>query len=129
MRKEQVVRLAVAGVGNCASSLIEGIAHYRRQLDNTRGLLFPILGGHAVSDIEVVAAFDVSRNKVGRPLSEAILQPPNNFVRIVPEVRVDNRTVVQRGPTLDGNPPHLAVLVPESGDPAVDGAAVLPQRK
>jgi myo-inositol-1-phosphate synthase len=72
MKKELQSRLAVAGVGNCASSLIEGIAHYRRQLDNTRGLLFPILGGHAVSDIEVVAAFDVSQNKVGRPLGEAI---------------------------------------------------------
>jgi myo-inositol-1-phosphate synthase len=129
MRKEQGIRLAVAGVGNCASSLIEGIAHYRQDLDNTRGLLFPVLGGYAVSDIEVVAAFDVSSRKVGRPLGEAILQAPNNFVRIVPEVRVDNRTVVQRGPTLDGNPPHLAVLVNESTAKPVDVAAVLKERQ
>jgi myo-inositol-1-phosphate synthase len=125
MREGQAIRLAIAGVGNCASSLIEGIAYYRQHPDDARGLLFPLLGGYAVGDIEVVAAFDVSREKVGRPLYEAILQPPNNLARIAGEVTVDNRTIVQRGPTLDGNPPHLAALVPESSVPAADVAALL----
>lgn len=126
---KQAIRLAVAGVGNCAASLIEGVAHYHQHQGDARGLLFPLLGGYAVSDIEVVAAFDISSTKVGRPLCEAILQPPNNFVRIVGEVVLDNRTIVQRGPTLDGNPPHLAAMVPESSVPAVEVAAVLRERK
>src|SRR5262249_2663697 len=77
-----------------------------------------------VGDIEVVAAFDVSRNKVGRPLHEAIHQPPNNFVRI-PNVRIDNRTLVLRAPTLDGNPEHLARLVEESPQSPIDVARAL----
>jgi myo-inositol-1-phosphate synthase len=121
---ERPIRLAVAGIGNCAGSLIEGIAHYRRQQDHCRGLLFPVLGGYAVSDIEVVAAFDIARDKVGRAVSEAIYQAPNNFVR-VPGASVADSTVVLRGPTLDGNPPHLAALVRESTEPPVDVAAAL----
>ena len=121
----KAIRLAVAGIGNCASSLIEGIAYYRQHPDDQRGLLFPVLGGYSVHAIEVVAAFDIALGKVGRPLGEAILQPPNNFVRIPGHPRVDSPTVVERGPSLDGNPPHLAVLVPESPAPPVDVAAVL----
>ena len=124
-KREKAVRLAIAGIGNCASSLIEGISYYREHAEDERGLLFPILGGYSVRDIDIVAAFDISREKVGHPLSQAILQPPNNFVRIPGEMKVDDRIVVQRGPTLDGNPPHLALLVPESSAPAVDVAAVL----
>ena len=119
------IRVGVAGVGNCAASLIEGIAHYARDRADTRGLLFPILGGFAVGDIEVCAAFDISGVKVGRRLGEAILQPPNNFVRVPGVGTVESPCLVQRGPTLDGNPPHLAVLVPESNEPVVDVAAVL----
>src|SRR5437867_9272033 len=127
-RRNKTIRLAVAGVGNCASSLIEGISYYRQHPEDKRGLLFPVLGGYSIGDIDVVAAFDISRDKVGRSLAEAMGQPPNNFVRI-PGVEVDNLTVVQRGPTLDGNPPHLAMLVPESSAPSVDVAAVLRQSK
>src|SRR5262245_39647561 len=117
------IRLAIAGIGNCAGSLIEGIA-YHRQRDDAHGLLFPVLGGYAVGDIEVVAAFDIARDKVGRPLAEAIHQPPNNFLRI-PGIAVSERTVVLRGPTLDGNPAHLALLVPESDASPVDVTAAL----
>src|SRR2546429_3208290 len=102
--RNERIRLAIAGVGNCAGSLLEGIAYYRER-DETPGLLFPLLGGHAVNDIEVVAAYDVARDKVGCPVSEAIHQPPNNFVRIA-DVTVSERTVVMRGPSLDGNPAH-----------------------
>jgi myo-inositol-1-phosphate synthase len=119
-----VIRLAIAGIGNCASSLVEGIAFYRQHPDNTSGLLFPRLPGHAVADIDVVAAFDVSQAKVGRPLREAIHQAPNQFVRIA-GVDVDNETIVQRAPTLDGNPPHLAQFVHESAAPPVDVAGAL----
>lgn len=119
-----VIRLAIAGIGNCASSLIEAIAYHRDRPEDTHGLLFPRLAGYGVGDIEVVAAFDVSRNKVGRPLHEAIHQAPNNFVRI-PSVRIDNRTPVQRAPTLDGNPHHLACLVEESPAAPIDVARAL----
>ncbi len=120
---QKSIRLAIAGVGNCAGSLIQGLAFYRQNPHNTLGLLFPQLGGYSVRDIEVVAAFDISANKVGRPLAEAIYQPPNNFVRIpgVPVADlVSDRVIVQRGPTLDGNPPHLAEFVPVSPAPEAD---------
>jgi myo-inositol-1-phosphate synthase len=125
MKNKKAIRLAVAGVGNCAASLIEGISYYRQNGQDQRGLLFPVLGGHSVGDIEVVAAFDISAKKVGRPLGEAMLQPPNNFVRIPGDIVVGNSIVVQRGATLDGNPPDLAQLVPESSAPPADVAAVL----
>lgn len=118
------VRVAIAGVGNCAGSLIEGLAFYRENPENDQGLLFPLLAGYSVRDIEVVAAFDINARKVGLPLSQAIYQPPNNFTRIL-GVRVDNPVIVQRGPVLDGNPPHLAVFVPESGAPEADVPAAL----
>ncbi len=128
-KPDKTIRLAVAGIGNCASSLIEGISYYRRHPEDERGLLFPVLGGYSVGDIEVVAAFDISAEKVGRPLCEAILQAPNNFVRIPGKIKVDDPASVQRGPTLDGNPPHLAVLVAESSALPVDIAAVLRENK
>lgn len=119
-----VIRVAVAGLGNCASSLIEGLDYYRRHPQACVGLLFPVLAGYSVGDIEVVAAFDVSALKVGRPIGEAIYQPPNNFVRH-PDARVECQTRVMRGPTLDGNPPHLARFVDESPEPPADVVAVL----
>ena len=76
------IRVAVAGVGNCAGSMIEGLAYYREHPETDQGLLFPVLAGASVRDIQIVAAFDISVRKVGQPLSTAIYQPPNNFVRI-----------------------------------------------
>jgi myo-inositol-1-phosphate synthase len=118
------IRVAIAGLGNCASSLIEGIYHYRQNPEIDAGLLFPNLCGYSVRDIQVVAAFDVSSLKVGKPVCEAIYQMPNNFVRI-PGVEVDDAGYVFRGPTLDGNPEHLARFVPESSDSPVDVVSVL----
>lgn len=118
------IRVAVAGVGNCAASLIEGICYYRQHPGVDAGLLFPELSGYRVPQIEVVAAFDVSQRKVGKPLDVAIYQAPNNFVRL-PEVEVDFTAPVYRGPTLDGNPEHLRRFVPESTHPPVDAAEML----
>jgi myo-inositol-1-phosphate synthase len=100
------IRIAIAGVGNCASSLVQGIGHYRDAPD-AAGLLHPQLGGYRVSDIEVVAAFDVDRRKVGRPLHDALLAPPNNTKRFHP-LPPGAGVVVQMGPVLDGVPPHMA---------------------
>ena len=118
------INVAIAGLGNCASSLIEGISHYRQHPETNAGLLFPRLCGYSVRDIEIVAAFDISLSKVGRPLNEAIHQFPNNFVPIQ-GVRVDFDISVLRGPTLDGNPGHLAQFVSESPLYPVDVGSVL----
>ena len=96
------VRVAIVGVGNCATSLIQGV-HYYRDADPTAtvpGLMHVMFGDYHVSDIEFVAAFDVDDMKVGKDLSEAINASQNNTIKIaeVPTLGID----VQRGPTLDG---------------------------
>lgn len=101
------IRLAVAGVGNCASSLLQGLEYYRnRESAPTAGLLHPEIGGYRLSDIQPVAAFDVDRRKVGRPLEEAVFAPPNCtaiFQRELPHYGV----TVQMGPVLDGVAAHM----------------------
>lgn len=103
------IRLAIAGVGNCASSLIQGL-HYYRDVDSNDedvpGLMHNVLGGYRISDIKPVAAFDVDERKVGRDLSEAIFAKPNctaTFFRDVPDLGVK----VMRGPVLDGVADHM----------------------
>lgn len=118
------IRVAIAGLGNCASSLIEGIQYYRQNPESNDGLLFPNLAGYSVCDIDVVTAFDISALKVGKPIKDAIYQAPNNFVRI-PGMQVDRNARVFRGPTLDGNPAHLANLVHESEEEPVDVVSIL----
>jgi myo-inositol-1-phosphate synthase len=118
------IRVAVAGLGNCASSLIEGLAYYRANSETDGGLLFPVLAGYSVREIHIVCALDISARKVGKSLGTAIYAAPNNFLRI-PNVQVDSNVTVLRGPTLDGNPEHLARFVPESPEPAVDVPAAL----
>jgi myo-inositol-1-phosphate synthase len=118
------INLAIAGLGNCAASLIEGISFYRQRPADHDGLLFPSLGGYTVCDIDVVVAFDIGRAKVGASVQQAIYQEPNNFVRIS-GVRVDCDAPVLRGPTLDGNPEHLARFVAEAEQQPVDVAAAL----
>ena len=96
------IRLAIAGVGNCASSLVQGIEYYRDAdpTESVPGLMHVELGGYHVRDIEVVAAFDVDAEKVGLDVGKAIFAGPNNTIRFsdVPELGV----TVQRGPTFDG---------------------------
>ncbi len=118
------IRVAIAGLGNCSGALIEGLSHYKQNPDLEDGLLFPMFAGYGVGDIEIVAAFDISERKVGRPIEEAIYAAPNNFVRNQ-DAKVRNSIPVSRGPTLDGNPEHLAKFVPESSEPPVDVPTVL----
>ncbi|WP_247886929.1 inositol-3-phosphate synthase [Azospirillum sp. SYSU D00513] len=119
------LRVAIVGVGNCASSLVQGVHHYRNAAEDTDvpGLMHVRLGGYHVGDIEFSAAFDISAAKVGRDLSEAILAEPNNTVRFaeVPNLGV----TVQRGPTLDGLGRYLTGVVSESEADAADVTAVL----
>jgi myo-inositol-1-phosphate synthase len=119
------VRVAIVGVGNCASSFVQGLAYYAGARDNepVPGLMHVDLGGYHVADIEVVAAFDVSAAKVGRDVTEAIFAAPNNTVRFAEPSRAGVR--VRRGPTLDGIGRYLRDEVPESDEPLADVAAVL----
>ena len=93
------VRVAIIGVGNCASSLVQGVHYYRQAPDDgfIPGLMHPRLGGYHVGDIEFSAAFDIDERKVGKDLSEAIFEAPNNTVKFaaVPPLGVP----VQRGMT------------------------------
>jgi myo-inositol-1-phosphate synthase len=123
------VRVAIAGVGNCASSLIQGRYHYQDASPDAfvPGLMHVDLGGYHVRDIDFVAAFDVNAQKVGHDLSQAVWAAPNNTIRFadVPHLGVE----VQRGPTLDGIGRYLRDVVPESEAQPVDVAAVLRERE
>lgn len=118
------VRVAIAGVGNCASSLVQGVQHYAKdEAEGSVGLVRPVIGPYRASDIEFSAAFDVCEGKVGLDLSLAVLAPPNNTLRFaaVPILGVP----VQRGPTMDGIGAELATWVRESSEPVADVASVL----
>ena len=119
------VRVAIAGVGNCASSLIQGVHYYRdaKPEDRIPGLMHVDLGGYHVRDVEFVAAFDVDADKVGKDLSQAIFAGQNNTYKFsdVPELGV----TVQRGPTLDGLGKYLRQVIAESEAQPVDVAQVL----
>ncbi|MEM5835179.1 MAG: inositol-3-phosphate synthase [Candidatus Aenigmatarchaeota archaeon] len=103
------IRVAIAGLGNCASALIQGIFYYKNVEDDqdfVPGLMHNILGGYKISDIEIVAAFDIDKRKVGKDVSEAIFAKPNCtkiFCRDIPKIGVE----VKRGPVLDGFAPHM----------------------
>ncbi len=101
------IRLAIAGVGNCASSLVQGLAYYRgKDSVDTAGLLHPELGGYGLSDIKIVAAFDVDRRKVGRPIEEAIFAPPSCTTVFQRELPSSGVTVAM-APPLDGVAAHM----------------------
>ena len=103
------LRLAIAGVGNCASALLQGLEYYRtHDPARTSGLLHPQIGGYRLEDLRVVAAFDVDSRKVGRPLEEAVVRPAelHGGVRRRSCRRAD--VIVQMGPVLDGVAPHMA---------------------
>lgn len=125
--KQGKINVAVAGLGNCAGSLIEGLTHYQ-QTKTTEGLLFPLLGGYSLSDVEIVVAFDISVEKVGKTVGEAIYELPNNFCCIT-NLKVLNKAPVFRGPTLDGNPEHLRKFIKESEEKAVDVSEILKKYK
>jgi len=102
------IRVAIAGVGNCASALVQGVEFYRqRPAAMFQGIMHPSIGGYGCSDIEFVAAFDVDARKIGRPLEEAIFAKPNCTLVFQSALTVSN-VIVQAGPVLDGIAPHMA---------------------
>ncbi len=125
------IKVAIAGIGNCASSLLQGIEYYRNNPEENLGLMHRDLGGFGPEDIEVVAAFDIDVRKVGRPLHEAIFARPNNTKTIWKDVPSYGVTV-QMGPVLDGVAAHMKefhpdrTFVPSEKDP-VDVTSVLRQ--
>jgi myo-inositol-1-phosphate synthase len=123
------VRLAIAGMGNCASSLVQGIHFYRDATPeaDVPGLMHVDLGGYRVGDIELVAAFDVDAAKVGLDASKALFAGPNNTIVFadLPHLGVE----VQRGPTLDGFGEFYRQQCEESPAEPVDVADVLCQTR
>src|SRR4030081_3905329 len=119
------IRVAIAGVGNCACSLVQGIEYYRNAdpSDTVPGLMHVSLGGYHVGDVEFVAAFDVDAAKVGLDLGQAVFAGQNNTIRFSPvgEIGVE----VQRGPTLDGLGKYYRQTIEESPAEPVDVAEVL----
>jgi len=101
------IKIAIAGVGNCASSLVQGLEYYRIN-DNldAAGLMHQVIGGFGPADIEVVAAFDIDKRKVGRPLEQAIFAKPNCTTKFQQALPVSNVTV-QMAPVLDGIASHM----------------------
>jgi myo-inositol-1-phosphate synthase len=121
----RTVRVAIAGVGNCASSLVQGVEFYRNAPEDEAvpGLMHVRLGGYHIRDITFCAAFDVNAEKVGRDLSEAIFAAPNNtfIFAAVPDLGVR----VERGPTLDGLGKYLRETIEESPAPVANVAKIL----
>src|SRR5580692_1938193 len=114
------IRVAIVGVGNCASSLIQGVEFYKNANPDARvpGLMHVDFGGYHVRDVKFVAAFDVDGKKVGRDLSEAIVASENNTIHIADVPPTD--VIVQRGHTFDGLGDFYRELVEESDDEPVD---------
>jgi myo-inositol-1-phosphate synthase len=121
------IRLAIVGVGNCASALAQGLEFYRDASPDERvpGLMHVEVGPYHVSDVEIVAAFDVDGKKVGKDVAEAIVTEPNNTIQFA-DVAPTGVTV-RRGPTLDGLGRYYREQIVESSDPEVDVASVLRQ--
>src|SRR5579863_10045253 len=119
------IRVAIAGVGNCASSLIQGIEYYRDAdpADTVPGLMHVTLGGYHVRDVEFVAAFDVDAAKVGLDLGKAIFSGQNNTIRFASVG--DLGITVERGPTCDGLGKYYRQTIEESPLETVDVAATL----
>jgi len=108
MALRQKIKVAIAGVGNCASALVQGVEYYRdRQRAALDGVMRPSIGGYRCGDIEFAAAFDVDRRKVGRPLEEAIFAKPN-CTRVFQSALPVSNVIVQAGPILDGVAAHMA---------------------
>ncbi len=129
MSNDNKVRVAIIGVGNCASSLIQGVTYYKNAKDTDRvpGLMHVNLGGYRISDIEFTAAFDVVDTKVGKDLSEAIFSYPNNTFKFsdVPHLNVP----VSRGMTHDGLGKYLSEILTKAPGPTADIVKILKDTK
>jgi myo-inositol-1-phosphate synthase len=125
----KTIRVAIAGVGNCASSLVQGIEYYRDAdpSDEVPGLMHVSLGGYHVGDVQFVAAFDVDAAKVGLDLGKAIFSGQNNTIRFAPVGELG--ITVQRGPTFDGLGKYYRETIEESPAEPVDVTDVLRSSK
>jgi myo-inositol-1-phosphate synthase len=123
------IRVAIVGVGNCASSLVQGRYYYEKVKDNDHvpGLMHVNLGGYHIRDIEFVAAFDVDKTKVGKDLSEAVFAGQNNTFKFsdVPHTGV----TVDRGMTHDGLGKYLSQVIEKAPGPTADVVGILKERK
>jgi myo-inositol-1-phosphate synthase len=119
------IKVAIIGVGNCASSLVQGVYYYRNVEQNkfVPGLKSPNLGGYHIGDIQFVAAFDIDKNKVGKDLTEAIFTPPNNTFKFceVPPTGVK----VERGMTHDGLGKYLSQVITKAPGPTANIVDIL----
>ncbi|HUU65427.1 MAG TPA: inositol-3-phosphate synthase [Dehalococcoidales bacterium] len=123
------INVAIIGVGNCASSLVQGVHYYKKVKENefVPGLMHANLGGYHISDINFVAAFDIDKNKVGKDLAEAIYTPPNNTFKFceVPATSI----IVQRGMTHDGLGKYLSQIIQKAPGPTADVVKILQETK
>src|SRR5512142_930158 len=128
-RKDGKIRVAIVGVGNCASSLVQGRYYYEnaKEDDFVPGLMHVNLGDYHVRDIEFVAAFDIDKNKVGKDLAEAIYTKPNNTYKFadVPKLGVP----VHRGMTHDGLGKYLSQIIEKAPGPTDDVVGILKATK
>ena len=128
-KTDRKIRVAIVGVGNCASSLVQGRYYYAdaKEGDFIPGLMHVNLGGYHMNDIEFVAAFDVDKEKVGRDLSEAIYAGQNNtyVFQQVPHIGV----TVERGMTLDGLGKYLSQVIEKAPGPTADVVGILKERE
>ena len=128
-RRGRKIRVAIIGVGNCASSLVQGRYYYEdaKPGDFIPGIMHVDLGGYHIRDIEFVAAFDVDKNKVGKDLGEAIFEKPNNTYRFQKVKKLG--VTVERGMTHDGLGKYLSEIIEKAPGETADIAGILRERK
>ena len=119
------IKVAIVGVGNCASSLVQGLTYYKNAKNNQKivGLMHTVLGGYRISDIEIVVAFDVNKTKVGKDLSVAILAKPNNTVVFSKTKKTG--VIVKNAKLLDGIGEYLKDVIEISKDKLEDPVSIL----
>ncbi len=123
------VRVAIIGVGNCASSFVQGVEYYKnaKEKDFVPGLMHVNLGGYHIRDIEFSAAFDIDKKKVGKDLAEAIFTYPNNTYKFCPVPR--SKIPVHRGMTHDGLGEYLSKIIQKAPGPTADIVKILKSTK
>jgi len=123
------INVAIIGVGNCASSLVQGVHYYKnaKETESVPGLMHVSLGGYHISDINFVAAFDIDKNKVGKDLAKAIYTKPNNTFKFceVPATGIK----VERGMTHDGLGKYLSQIIEKAPEPTADIVKILKETK
>jgi myo-inositol-1-phosphate synthase len=123
------IRVAIIGVGNCASSLVQGIEYYRnaKEGDFIPGVMHVNLGGYHIRDVEFVAAFDIDKNKVGKDLSEAVFSWPNNTTKFADVLHKNVK--VRRGMTHDGLGKYLSQIIQKAPGATADIVSILRETK